>query len=58
MRKCVGVCTEADMDVLNVDEESAIMLACETMNLKGALRLAAYGADIRHVEKVRGVIRS
>ena len=54
MRECVGVCTEADMDVLNVDEESAIMLACETMNLKGALRLAAYGADIRHVEKVRG----
>lgn len=42
---------KADMDVLNVDEESAIMLACETMNLKGALRLAAYGADIRHVEK-------
>ena len=43
---------EADLDVLNVDEESAIMLACESMNLKGALMLAAYGADIRHVEKV------
>ena len=29
------------------------MLACETENLKGALMLAAYGADMRHVEKVR-----